>query len=181
MKLINTDGMAFIGPGSEWFWTALSGIVLAVTFLAIYRQLRLHGARGRRADRRIAREWTSERTRSYRLSVLVALRDGADPAHLPDAAAMGCSKLVGGIGDTRRSRALAGGCSGTITASHVRRWWEIPRALGADSTRARRQDPAVLELEWLAAKMDSMDRRAGTAVNQSNEAVFTGVTGSRHQ
>ncbi len=20
MKLINTDGMAFIGPGSEWFW-----------------------------------------------------------------------------------------------------------------------------------------------------------------
>ena len=40
MKLINTDGMAFIGPGSEWFWTALSGLVLAVTFIAIYRQLR---------------------------------------------------------------------------------------------------------------------------------------------
>ena len=31
MKLINTDGMAFIGPGSEWFWTAVSGIVLVVT------------------------------------------------------------------------------------------------------------------------------------------------------
>ncbi len=40
MKLINTDGMSFIGPGSEWFWTALSGIVLAVTFIAIYRQVR---------------------------------------------------------------------------------------------------------------------------------------------
>jgi hypothetical protein len=35
VKLINTDGMAFIGPGSEWFWTALSGLVLAVTFIAI--------------------------------------------------------------------------------------------------------------------------------------------------
>jgi hypothetical protein len=35
VKLINTDGMAFIGPGSEWFWTALSGIVLAITFIAI--------------------------------------------------------------------------------------------------------------------------------------------------
>jgi hypothetical protein len=34
MVLINTDGMAFIGPGSEWFWTAISGIVLAVTFIA---------------------------------------------------------------------------------------------------------------------------------------------------
>lgn len=36
--------MARIGPGSEWFWTALSGIVLAVTFIAIYRQLRAQGA-----------------------------------------------------------------------------------------------------------------------------------------
>ena len=40
MKFINTDGMAFIGPGSEWFWTALQFIALAITFYAIYRQLR---------------------------------------------------------------------------------------------------------------------------------------------
>ena len=42
MTPINTDGMSFIGPGSEWFWTALTGLVLGLTFLAIYRQLRLH-------------------------------------------------------------------------------------------------------------------------------------------
>jgi hypothetical protein len=41
MTFINTNGLAFIGPGSEWFWTAISGIVLAITFIAIYRQLRL--------------------------------------------------------------------------------------------------------------------------------------------
>jgi len=40
VKLINTDGMAFIGPGSEWYWTAVSGLALIITFLAIYRQLR---------------------------------------------------------------------------------------------------------------------------------------------
>ena len=40
MTLINTDGMALIGPGSEWFWTALQFTALAVTFYAIYRQLR---------------------------------------------------------------------------------------------------------------------------------------------
>jgi hypothetical protein len=39
VQLINTDGMAFIGPGSEWFWTALTGLVLAITFLGISRQL----------------------------------------------------------------------------------------------------------------------------------------------
>jgi hypothetical protein len=40
MTIINTDGMAFIGPGSEWFWTALQFTALAITFFAIYRQLR---------------------------------------------------------------------------------------------------------------------------------------------
>jgi hypothetical protein len=40
VTFINTDGLAFIGPGSEWFSTAVSGIVLAITFIAIYRQLR---------------------------------------------------------------------------------------------------------------------------------------------
>lgn len=39
VTLINTDGLAFIGPGSEWFWTALQFVALATTFYAIYRQL----------------------------------------------------------------------------------------------------------------------------------------------
>ena len=41
MKLINTDGMALIGPGSEWLWAALTGLVLAGTGVAIFRQLRM--------------------------------------------------------------------------------------------------------------------------------------------
>jgi bacteriorhodopsin len=62
VKLINTDGMAYIGPGSEWFWTAVSGIVLAITFLAIYRQLAL--ARGANAFTHLGAlvaEWEGER------------------------------------------------------------------------------------------------------------------------
>jgi len=39
VTLINTEGMALIGPGSEWLWTALQFAALATTFLAIYRQL----------------------------------------------------------------------------------------------------------------------------------------------
>jgi len=41
VTLINTDGMSFIGPGSEWLWAALTGLVLAGTGVAIYRQLRV--------------------------------------------------------------------------------------------------------------------------------------------
>ena len=40
MTLVNTDGMTLIGPGSEWFWMALTGLSLAGTGLAIFRQLR---------------------------------------------------------------------------------------------------------------------------------------------
>ena len=39
MTLINTEGLALIGPGLEWFWTALQFTALAITFYAIYRQL----------------------------------------------------------------------------------------------------------------------------------------------
>jgi hypothetical protein len=31
--------MTIIGPGSEWFWTALQFVALAITFFAIFRQL----------------------------------------------------------------------------------------------------------------------------------------------
>ena len=40
MTIINMDGLALIGPGSEWFWTMLQYIALTITFFAIYRQLR---------------------------------------------------------------------------------------------------------------------------------------------
>jgi hypothetical protein len=34
------EGLAVVGPGSEWFWIALQFFALAGTFNAIYRQLR---------------------------------------------------------------------------------------------------------------------------------------------
>lgn len=40
MTIINTDGLALFGPGSEWLWTMLQFAALAITFLAIYRQFR---------------------------------------------------------------------------------------------------------------------------------------------
>ena len=71
MKLINTDGMAPIGPGSEWFWTALSGLVLAITFLAVYRQLRLQRNAadfGQLAS--VEAEWLLELLVRHKLSVV---------------------------------------------------------------------------------------------------------------
>ena len=101
MKLINTDGMALIGPGSEWFWTALTGLILAITFFAIYRQLSI--ARSATAIEQLTSfetELASERMTRLSLDVAIALRDGVDPAHLPRSSAgaiLGYWERVGGL------------------------------------------------------------------------------------
>ena len=88
MRLISTDEMVFIGPGSEWFWTAVSGLVLAVTFVAIYRQLTL--ARSANAFTQLnalVDEWQGERLVRKRLGVLVAIHEGTAWPDVPDSAA----------------------------------------------------------------------------------------------
>ena len=84
MTLINTNGMAFIGPGSEWFWSAISGLILAITFVAIYRQLRLQSdAAAIEQLEALLREWSSERLARSTLALLQAMHAGVDPEQLP--------------------------------------------------------------------------------------------------
>jgi hypothetical protein len=87
VTLINTNGMAFIGPGSEWFWTALSGLVLAITFFAIYRQLRLQRSQAAIAQvTAIRAEWTSKTERHTRLAALIDLEHRAPADGMPPSA-----------------------------------------------------------------------------------------------
>jgi len=104
MKLINTDGMAFIGPGSEWFWTAISGLVLAVTFFAIYRQLRLQ--RDAAATEQLSGllgEWSSERMARAKLAILLAIQAGVEPGQLPGRAVSHIGYFLQRIGYLVRS------------------------------------------------------------------------------
>ena len=179
MKFINTDGMAFIGPGSEWFWTAVSGLVLAVTFIAIYRQLRLQRSQG--AIEQIdafLREWNSERLLSYRLNVLVALQAGAARALVPDGAAGTLSNYWEGLGTLARSGHLDRRLFWDNHGNSCQAWWGY---LGpyCRATRARLEDPAVYEnFEWLAGAMDAMDRRAGRRVIYDDALLTTVLDGA---
>jgi hypothetical protein len=165
VKFINTDGMAFIGPGSEWFWTALSGIVLAVTFIAIYRQLRMQaGASAVAQLDAFEREAGSERLNQYGVDILVAIRDGTDPAFIPaDAAAE-----IGGVWEKFALLARRGIHDRKLLWEYesdaAQGWWAIlePRAR---RRRVERGDPRMLEnLEWLAGVMAAFDRRVGAPV-----------------
>ena len=154
MTLINTNGMSFIGPGSEWFWTAISGIVLAITFFAIYRQLRAQ--RAANAFEQLTtmfEEWTAERLTRKRLTVYVALRDGRPLSDLP-------SDAAGAIVDHWETLA------GLVRAGHVplplvdgmfgntvNMWWQIVGPFNA-KTRIELLDSDIgVDFEWLAARV----------------------------
>jgi hypothetical protein len=159
VKVINTEGLTLIGPGSEWFWSALTGIVTAVTFLAIYRQLRLQSSAAA-IDQMAAvdREWNAEPMIRARLEVMVALRNGVDPANLPPS--------VENIGNfwERLSILIDGGHVDRRivhgpASQRIQAWWVWLTPI-VDMWRV--DEPHSWEgFERLAVLMGEMDRRLG--------------------
>lgn len=69
--------LTLIGTGSEWFWTMVSGLLVAITFIIIFRQLRAQAAANAlQRIETITRYWTSTEMVLARLRVLIALHDG---------------------------------------------------------------------------------------------------------
>ena len=179
VKLINTDGMAFIGPGSEWFWTALSGIILAVTFIAIYRQLKLQ--RSREAIDQVdafEREWATERMCRIRLNALIAYRDASDPADL-DVASVGLIAIYWEkVASLVRRGHIDPQLLWHISGFNCVAWWLI---LGPSIRKARTDegDPTTsADFEWLAGTMAELDRKAGVpAPTEARVAADIGTMG----
>lgn len=160
MTFINTNGMAFIGPGSEWFWTAVSGLMLVVTFLAIYRQLRI--ARSANSYEQLVafqNEVWSERMVRVDLDLLVALRDGADPTDIPP----GVADIIGGFwqqtGALARSGHLDPKLLGRGALGGVTFWWSALAAY-TERFRAETSQPGFFgDFEWLASTVAEGNRR----------------------
>ena len=169
MTLINTDGMSFIGPGSEWFWTAVSGIVLAVTFIAIYRQLRLQSSQAAIEQlNKIEQEYNSERLDRHKLKLYLLLRDGVDPADLPQHASVSLINFWERVGSLARQghldlELLWDGGSGFYCQSD---WVRLaPSLLKA---RVEEQNPQLGEyFEWLTGQMEAKGRRLGIRLDDA--------------
>ena len=84
MRIVNLDGMAIFGPGSEWLWTMVQFLALLMTGLAIFRQLRAQ----RRANdltvvTRFADEFLAEQMTRHKCAALMHLaekRPGIPPS-----------------------------------------------------------------------------------------------------
>ena len=160
MKLINLDDFVILGAGSEWLWTMVSGIVLGVTFLAIYRQLSLQrDAAAIEQVRAIYREWADERMSRAKLETLGLIRDRADAATILNAGVdvgdfwEGFAYLVraGNIDRRLMYDSLGPAC---------RIWWAL-LAPSAALARNQANDQGIwVDFEWLAGVFAEFDRAA---------------------
>jgi hypothetical protein len=162
VKFINTDGMAFIGPGSEWFWAAVSGVVLAVTFFAIYRQLRLQ--RGQAAIEQVEafrREWTSERWSRTRLDALLTYRDTTDPQKLDTPSMDAIASYWENVALLVRRHYLDGELLLELDAGSCEPWWVILSPI-IHWLRVESNAPTLFaNFEWLSAQGAANSRRKG--------------------
>ncbi len=169
MKLINTDGLTLIGPGSEWFWTALSGIVVAVTLLVIYRQLRLQrDAAATEQVSNLLSEWSSERMARAKLVVLLALEAGTDPLDLPDRALSHVGFFLQRVGYLAQRDHMDRRLIYEHLGNQIQDWWAWlrPRVV---AEREASHDPGLWRgFEWLAG--DAAARDADRGVPRRDDA-----------
>ncbi|MDL2335598.1 MAG: hypothetical protein QFC55_06175 [Chloroflexota bacterium] len=78
--MIAADDLVLIGPGSEWFWVMAQFIALAVTGLAIFRQLRTQrSASVYEQETEMWQEFESPTMIRSKLALMLALK-GRDPS-----------------------------------------------------------------------------------------------------
>ncbi len=159
MTFINTNGMSFFGPGSEWFWAALQFTALAITFIAIYRQLRI--ARSQRAVEQVDalhRQFEDERMYRHQLAVLVAVRDNLE---IP----IGSATIVGNhferLGSLSRSIDIQ--LLWSLNTLVTLRWWTVLEPFVRDRRAEQENDFLFSDFEWLVGVFIRMNRRVREA------------------
>lgn len=162
MKLINTEGLALIGPGSEWFWTAVSGLILGITFVAIYRQLRLHRAATTfQQAAELVHEWDGERMLRARVAVLEAMSTTTDPATWPEHAAAAIGDYWERVGNLVQEGHVD---HDQVNGNTCRMWWARLSPF-ASLGRDRFGDPEIfIHFERLADVYAREDAKAGITV-----------------
>ncbi len=166
MKLINLDGLALVGPGSEWFWSMLQFVIVAITLYAIYRQLRLQASAGAiEQATALQHDWhSSERLMRSRLAVLVARRDGMDPAKSALAASAEIGNYWERVGYLVRAGHIERRLVYEYLGNALQLWWAW-LAPTVKSVREHEGDPLIHEhFEWLAGRIADMDRAAGATL-----------------
>ena len=153
MQIFSGEPLVLVGPGSEWFWTALSSMLVAISLIAIYFQLRAQRS-SKAFDQGLAlnAEWESENLWRKRAAVWEAIRDGAALTDLPRDADSSITNYWERVGTLVRKGHVP---AEVLAGNDVTLWWFI---LGPSAMEARVEFalPAIAaDFEWLAAHFAS--------------------------
>jgi hypothetical protein len=84
MNLVNLEGSALLGPGSEWFWSMAQFVLVAGSLLGIYYQLRAQrSASLYDQSAALTREWFDEGFSVSRLAFLIEQEGRPRDSQLP--------------------------------------------------------------------------------------------------
>jgi hypothetical protein len=153
--VLDLGGIAVFGPGSEWLWTMGQFLVLLITGLAIYRQLRAQGsANALSSQTALLAEWESEDMVRLRLAALLHIAAGK-PGQPPTFGLVG--NFFANVAALKSHGHLRASDSWEVWSGQVQYWW----ALAAPWLAAiRRGNPGIWgEFEELAAAMAALDRK----------------------
>jgi hypothetical protein len=159
VKLINTDGLTLFGPGSEWFWSMMQLVVVAISLIGLYRQLRLQSSSSAFDQlRAIVQDWGSERLLRCRVELLRALRDGTDAAKLPPGVAVVLLDYFETVALLVRSGHVSRQMVWDAFGNVCEAWW-VTLGPYLNVMRNAEGDVKIGEhFEWLAGQMADLDR-----------------------
>jgi len=158
--MVNTEGLALFGAGSEWFWSMLQFVVVAITLVGIYIQLRQDRASNAFTQANaLTEEWDGERLTRRRLAIAIALRDEG-----PDADLRLLGPVVESYWEKVGSLVRSGHVELPVVAESlgamIRVWWAV---LEPDVRRwqAAESSETWANFEWLVGATERLQRAQG--------------------
>jgi hypothetical protein len=160
--MVDLEKLTFLGPGSEWFWSMLQFVVVAVSLVGLYRQVRLQTAKDEiQQAEALASEWNSERMHRSRLDVLEYVEKHERWADIPVQPAGVVGDFWERLGYLVRKGHIDRDLVNEYLGTSIRLWWALLGPL-ARGSRETLDDPAIYEhFDWLAGAMEEADRKAG--------------------
>ncbi len=155
MQVVNVSGMALIGPGSEWLWAMLQALILLVSGIAIFRQLRTQGsANALGIQAALAQQWDSPERARMRLEALIHIEEGR-PGLPPTYTEVG--NFFAYIAALWAHRHVSDRELWENWSGRSQFWWELGRPYLGE---IRAGNPGIYgEFEALAGAMAELDRQ----------------------
>lgn len=172
MSILSSEPIVFIGPGSEWFWSMAQLVVVAVTLVGIYHQLRLQRAANAFEQlKRLDADYDSETLVRAKLRIGRALRAGTEPP--PGAMVLLVTYWVTVADLVRRGHVDARDLRENLGPA-VGMWW----ALLEDHTRRKREEGVevldLVQIEWLAGVFEGFAARDSIRTMSDDRASIVG-------